>query len=74
MVSIGYLIDKPAGPSPLMRFINTRLVPPAIDAAGAVESAVYEAGEAIRARPAPYLLAAGILGLVLGAAAVSTRR
>jgi len=74
MVSIGYLIDKPDGPSPLLHFINTRIVPSAIDAAGAVESAVYEAGEKIRAQPAPYLLAAGILGLVLGAAAVSARR
>ncbi len=66
MVEVGYLIDDPGPPSSLRRFINQRLVPPAIDAAGAVESAIYELGEQVRARPAACLAAAAALGLVAG--------
>ena len=67
MVSIGYLIDNPGPPSALARFVNERVVPPAIDAAGAVESTVYEFGEQVRARPTSSLLAAGALGFLIGA-------
>ena len=67
MVDVGYLIDKPAPPGGLRRFINHRVVPPAIDAAGAVESAVYELSEQVRAQPAISLLAAGTLGMMAGA-------
>jgi hypothetical protein len=66
MVHVGYLIDNPGPPSALKRFLNQRLVPPAIDAAGAVESALYELGEQARARPAASLAVAGLLGLVAG--------
>jgi hypothetical protein len=72
MVSVGYMIDNPGPPSALRTFVNHRLVPPAIDAAGAVESAVYELGEQVRARPAASLLAAGALGMM--AAAFLVRR
>ena len=67
MVSVGYLIDNPGPPSELKRFINQHVIPPAIDAAGAVETAAYELAEQVRAQPKTYLLAAGALGLVLGA-------
>ena len=66
MVDVGYLIDKPGPPSGLKAFVNQYVVPPAIDAAGAVESAVYELGEQVRAQPVTSLLAAGALGLVAG--------
>jgi hypothetical protein len=67
MVSVGYLIDNPGPPSEFKRFINQHVIPPAIDAAGAVETAAYELAEQVRAQPKTYLLAAGALGLVLGA-------
>jgi LPXTG-motif cell wall-anchored protein len=67
MVSVGYLIDNPGPPSGLKSFVNQRLMPPAIDAAGAVESAVYELSEYVRAQPNTSLLAAGALGMVAGA-------
>jgi hypothetical protein len=68
MVSVGYLIDNPGSPAGLKSFVNRRVIPPAIDAAGAVESALYELGEVVRARPAAGLLMAAALGLVVGAA------
>ncbi|MBW4023408.1 MAG: hypothetical protein HIU92_09765 [Proteobacteria bacterium] len=74
MVSVGYLIDNPGGPSAFMTFVNQRVIPPAVDGAGAVESAVYELGERVRARPASSLLTAGALGLVFGAAIFSLSR
>jgi hypothetical protein len=67
MVDVGYLIDKPGPPAGLRSFLNRRVVPPAIDAAGAVESAVHELREQVRAQPQTSLLAAGALGLVSGA-------
>ena len=67
MVDVSYLIDKPAPPSGLRSFVNQHVIPAAIDAAGTVESAVYELGEQVRAQPATSLLAAGALGLVAGA-------
>ena len=67
MVDVGYLIDRRSPPSGFMSFLNQRIVPAAIDAAGAVEAAVYELGEQVRARPATSLLAAGALGLLAGA-------
>ena len=67
MVDVGYLINKPGPPAGLKSFVNQRLVPPAIDAAGAVECAVYELREQVRAQPTTSLLAAGALGLVSGA-------
>jgi len=66
MVAVSYLIDKPGPPAGLRRLINQRLVPPAIDAAGFVESAAYELAEQARARPATSLLAAAALGLLAG--------
>jgi ElaB/YqjD/DUF883 family membrane-anchored ribosome-binding protein len=66
MVAVGYMIDNPGPPSGLRSFINQRVVPPAIDAAGAVESAVYELSEQVRAQPATSLLAAAALGLITG--------
>ena len=66
MVAVSYLIDKPAPPSGLKSFINQHVVPPAIDAAGAVESAVYELGEQARAQPVTSLFVAGALGLLAG--------
>ena len=76
MVAVGYMIDDPGPPSPLKGFINRRLIPPAIDAAGAVESALSELSEQARARPAASLLTAGALGLVAGTLvfALSNRR
>ena len=67
MVDVSYLIDKPPPPSGLHSFFNQRVIPAAIDAAGTVESAVYELGEQARAQPVTSLLAAGALGLVAGA-------
>jgi hypothetical protein len=66
MVAVGYMIDKPGPPSGLRRFIHQRVVPPAIDAAGSVESAIHELAEQTRARPGTSLLAAAALGLVAG--------
>ena len=66
MVSVGYMIDNPGPPSPLRTFVNHRLMPPAIDAAGALESAVYELRERVRAQPIASLLAMGALGLLAG--------
>jgi ElaB/YqjD/DUF883 family membrane-anchored ribosome-binding protein len=66
MVEVSYLIDRPGPPSGLKSFINQRMVPPAIDAAGAVESAVYELGEQVRAQPVASLAVAAALGFVAG--------
>jgi hypothetical protein len=67
MVEVGYMIDNPGPPSAIRAFLHRRLMPPAIDAAGAVESAVYELGERVREQPGKSLLAAGALGFVTGA-------
>ena len=67
MVSVGYMIDNAGPPSPFRSFVNRRVVPSAIDAAGAVESAVYELSEHVRSEPKTSLLAAGALGLLAGA-------
>jgi hypothetical protein len=67
MVAVGYMIDNPGPPSAIRAFLHQRLTPPAIDAAGAIESAVYELGEWTREQPAKSLLAAGALGFVTGA-------
>jgi len=67
MVTVGYLSDNRGAPSGVRRFTDQRVFPPAIDAAGAAESAVYELGEQVRAQPAMSLLAAGALGLLVGA-------
>jgi ElaB/YqjD/DUF883 family membrane-anchored ribosome-binding protein len=67
MTSVGDMIDNARLPSPLKRFVNRRMVPAAIDAAGAVESAVYELSEHVRDEPKASLLAAGALGFVAGA-------
>lgn len=67
MVSVGYMIGKPEAPSGLGSFVNRRVIPPAIDAASAVESAAYELGDRVRAQPVTALLTAGALGLVIGA-------
>jgi hypothetical protein len=67
MVSVGYRIDDPAPSKSVRTFVNRHVVPPAIDAAGAVESAIYEVGEQARAQPAVSLLVAGALGFVAGA-------
>jgi len=74
MVAVRYLIDNPGPPSGFKRFLNRRLVPPAIDAAGAVESAVYELAQQTRARPKASLLAAGALGLLAGKMVFSVTR
>lgn len=74
MVSIGYLIDKPHAPGAAKRFVDTRLVPAAIDAAGAVECGIYELGQQVRAQPAKSLLLACALGVVLGMTFRSTSR
>ncbi len=74
MLSVGYMIDNPGPPSRVRRFVHQRVVPPAIDAAGAVESAVYELGEQVRAQPAMSLMAAGALGLLAGALIVGRTR
>jgi hypothetical protein len=66
MVDVGYLIDNPGPPSGLKSFVNQRVVPPAIDAAGAVESAFYELAEQVRERPATALMVAGALGFLAG--------
>ncbi len=67
MVSVGYMIDNPGPPRGLNSFINRRVIPPAIDAAGAVESAIYELGEHVRAKPNTSMVAAAALGLAAGA-------
>jgi hypothetical protein len=74
MVSVGYLIDNPGPPSARKRFVNQHVIPPAIDAAGAVETAVYELGEQVRAQPKTCLLAAGALGLLCGATVFALAR
>jgi hypothetical protein len=74
MVHVGYLIDRPGAPSGITRFVNRHMLPPAIDAAGAVESAVYELGEQVRAQPGASLLAAGALGFLAGALIVRLSR
>ena len=50
MVSVGYMIDNPGPPGRLRTFVNQRVMPPAIDAAGTVESAVYALCDEVRAR------------------------
>ena len=67
MVSVGYMIDNPGPPGRLRTFVNQRVMPPAIDAAGTVESAVYALCDEVRARPATSLLAAAALGFAAGA-------
>ena len=67
MVAAGYMIDNPGPPSAVRAFLHQRVTPPAIDAAAALESAVYELGERVRAQPAKSLLAAGALGFMTGA-------
>jgi hypothetical protein len=74
MVSVGYMIDNPGPPSAFKRFVNQHVIPPAIDAAGAVETAAYELGEQVRAQPKTSLLAAGALGLVIGATVFALAR
>jgi hypothetical protein len=74
MVAVSYMIDNPGLPSGVRRFINQHVVPPAIDAAGLVESAVYELAEQTRARPATCLLTAAALGLVAGTLVFSLAR
>jgi hypothetical protein len=74
MVSVGYMIDNPGPPTGLKSFINQHVIPPAIDAAGAVECAAYELGERVRAQPAMALLTAGALGLVVGATVFAVAR
>jgi ribose/xylose/arabinose/galactoside ABC-type transport system permease subunit len=67
-VSVGAMIDQPAPPSPLKVFINQTVIPQAIDAAGAVESAAYTLGEQVKARPIAAIAIAGLLGLIVGRA------
>jgi hypothetical protein len=74
MVSVGYLIDKPAAPSALRRFVNQRVIPQAIDAAGVVESAAYELGEQVRRRPGASLAVAALLGFAVGGAVFRAAR
>jgi hypothetical protein len=66
MVTVGYMIDNPGPPSGLKSFLNRRVIPPAIDAAGAVESAVYALAEQTRAQPKMSLGVAAALGLLAG--------
>jgi hypothetical protein len=68
------MIDNPGPPSDVKRFINHYVIPPAIDAAGAVETAVYELGEQVRAQPKTCLLAAGALGFLFGATVFALAR
>jgi hypothetical protein len=67
MVSVGYMIGNPGPPSAFRHYVNRHVIPPAIDAAGAVETAVHELGERVRAQPKTCLLAAATLGLLFGA-------
>ena len=68
MVSVGYMIDKPAPPSALKVFIDQKVIPQAIDAAGAVESAAYELGEQVKARPVASIAIAALVGVLVGKA------
>jgi hypothetical protein len=74
VVSVSDMIDDPGSPAGFRRFFNRRVVPPAIDAAGAVESAIHELSERVRAQPAASLLAAGALGFVAGTLVLALSR
>jgi hypothetical protein len=67
-VSVGTMIDQPAPPSAVKVFINQTVIPQAIDAAGAVESAAYALGEQVKQRPIASIAIAAFLGVVVGRA------
>jgi hypothetical protein len=71
MVSTTYLERKPAGPSPLKRFFDQRVMPVAIDAAACLDIGVANAGRQMRRTPMLGLALLLGIGVLVGAA---TRR
>jgi hypothetical protein len=72
VVGRDYLLKKTRGPYAATHFFNTRVVPGAVNTAGAVEVALDRAARATRLRPA-LLLALGSAVLATAAVARSSR-
>jgi hypothetical protein len=51
MVSRGYLLKKPAPPSPVQAFVNQSVVPTLIDAAAAIEQRLERIACGVRCAP-----------------------
>lgn len=74
MVDRGYLLDKPAPPSPVMVFIDQKVIPVAIDAAGTAEVALNQMFVATRKRPFTGLGIALSLGYLAAVLLIPRRR
>ncbi|WP_250265916.1 hypothetical protein [Rhodovastum atsumiense] len=67
LVQDGYLLDKPSPPSQPKLFFDQRVIPAAIDAAGAVEAVLERL--AVRTRQRPVM----VLGMAMGAGFLVSR-
>ncbi len=74
MADKGYMLDQPQEPSAFMRFVNLTLIPVAIDATGAVETAVEHIAVQGRQRPATAMGVAFGVGCGLGYGLVGRQR
>jgi hypothetical protein len=62
MVGRDYLLKKPPGPSASRLFVNTRLLPLAVNIAGGLEVALDRAS--VRSGIRPAMIVAGVTGVV----------
>ena len=74
MVGPSYLLDKPAPPTALKRYVDQCLFPAAIDAAASVERVVERTAIAARATPWAALGLALIAGWMLAGLIAKPRR
>lgn len=74
MADRGYLLDKPAPPSPIRVFIDQKIIPAGIDAAGSAEVALSQLAIATRKRPLAGIGLALSFGCLLAALAFGRKR
>ena len=67
MVTKAYELDRPPPPSPLMQWVDRRLVPATLNAAAPVEGVLYRLSDRARRDPIVALLGAVALGYLLQA-------
>ena len=74
MVTRGYMLEKPSGPSAATRFLNWHAVPTVINGFGALEGALERVAVNVRRSPTRALVAALTLGIVLACVPLRNRR
>ena len=73
MIDRDYLLKKESGPSALKVFFNQKVVPAAINLAGAVEGILEQVAIQVRRKPMPALAAALGTGTLITLLAVPRR-